>query len=175
MRLSSPEAREELAMPAQQGVGLDDKQGRSPGTKTAGKQYQERAISRRAAWALDAPLQDDELLPEECILEDECRLTTQQIGQAPDQEGDGSRFRGNVQMPTEDLPDAAAHSGKTPEEVGEHGGPSQCGLRLSAVRLDCDPSLQPPCTSGDIRADVLIGQDSRETACPRGTIHLNHG
>jgi hypothetical protein len=67
-------------MPPQQGVGLDDEQGLSPGLQAAGQQHQKRAVGWRAARALDAPLQDEELLPEKRILEDECGLTAHQIG-----------------------------------------------------------------------------------------------
>ena len=64
----------------------------------------------------------DHALPEERIFEDQCRHTSYQISQRPDQERGDSQLSGGKKMPMESLCDAVAGGGKTLEKLGEHDG-----------------------------------------------------
>ena len=94
-RLPAPALAKELAVPPQQGVGLDDEQGMMPNAEAAGQQHQQGPVSWRATRALDATPQDDELLTEERILSDEFRFAPHQIGQCADDEWSSGWFRGD--------------------------------------------------------------------------------
>lgn len=122
---------------------LPDQEFPHPTGEATGQQHQQRAVGRCAARALDAPLQDNELLPEERILEDECGPRAHQIGQRPDEERGGSRFHGGEERPAAGLRDVAAGGGETLEELGEHGGCSEYDVAggSGAVRLPSQSTI----------------------------------
>ncbi len=76
-------------MPTQHGVGLDDQQGRAPEARPAGEDDEEDAVERCQPWPGNVAVEDDELLPQECILRDEGWLTPHQIGRG--REGESAR------------------------------------------------------------------------------------
>ncbi len=67
-------------MPAQHGVGLNDQQGRAPEARPAGEDDEEEAVERCQLRAGGVAVEDDELLPQECVLSAEGRRTSRYIG-----------------------------------------------------------------------------------------------
>ena len=67
-------------MPAQQGVRLDEEQRVPRGTQAAGQQHQQRPIRLGATGSLDLPLQDDQLLAQEGVLQQQVASTAGEIG-----------------------------------------------------------------------------------------------
>jgi hypothetical protein len=61
-------------MPSQQGVRLNDHEGRLPGWEPAGDVDKESAITPGEGWALGVSLEDNELLAQESVFEDQFRL-----------------------------------------------------------------------------------------------------
>jgi len=112
-------------MPPQHGIGLDDQQRLSPGAQAAGQQHQERPVGAGAARALASPLQDDQLLPKERVLEDEFGLGPRQIGQRAGDERRPRRLARGQEVATKSMRGAACGRGEPLEEVGEHGGRSE--------------------------------------------------
>ena len=96
-RLSAPEAVEQVAMPAQQGIGLYNEQALAPGVHTAGEQDQQGPVNARAARALGTPSQDDQLLSKERVLGDELRLAAGYIGQRAGDKRSSARSGGDQQ------------------------------------------------------------------------------
>ena len=88
-------------MPAQERVRLDDQQGLPPATDAAGKEHEHRAVGRGAAGALDAALEDRELLPQQDILSDQLGPTAAQIGERPRNERGCDRLRRSGEVAAE--------------------------------------------------------------------------
>jgi hypothetical protein len=99
-------------MPAQEGFRLDDEQALAPGPQAAGQQDQQRAIPGGAARPCDRAPQDDQLLPEQRILEDEFGLAAGKIGQRAGEERSGSGAGGSQEAITEHLRYRASRSHK---------------------------------------------------------------
>lgn len=66
-RFSPPIAAEELAMPAQQSVRLDDEKSATPVLSAAGQKTQTDAIAGGECRTFDLPVEDDELLTEQGV------------------------------------------------------------------------------------------------------------
>ena len=64
-----PDSPEQVTMPAQDGVRLDDEQGLFPRAQPAGHQDEQRSVTLGQHWAFDLSLQNDELLAQEGILQ----------------------------------------------------------------------------------------------------------
>ena len=58
----SPEVGKQVAMPAQQGIGLDNQQGLSPGQQLTGQQHQEQAIFPSEPRLLALSMEHDQLV-----------------------------------------------------------------------------------------------------------------
>ncbi len=77
---SPPPARPEPgAVPAQQGLGLDEEQGRAPGADPAGEEHQERPIRWPHVRTFDAPTQHEQSLAQEGVLGEQLRPTPHQV------------------------------------------------------------------------------------------------
>ena len=79
LRLAAPDQAEQLAMPAEEGVGLDDKEGLSPEGRRSCQQKKPEAVSIAQFRAFDLAMEDDELVPEEGIFGDEMGSTANRI------------------------------------------------------------------------------------------------
>lgn len=67
--LDAPEESEPLAVPPEQGLGLEDQKGLSPRAEAAGEEQQGETVGAGAAWPLKLALKDEKLLTEQGILE----------------------------------------------------------------------------------------------------------
>jgi hypothetical protein len=101
--LSAPEATKQVAMPAQQRIGLHDEQALAPGAHMTGQQDQHGPVDARAARTLGTPSQDDQLLPEEGIFGNQLGLAADKIGQRAGTQAVGGRFRACPQTRAESL------------------------------------------------------------------------
>ena len=69
--LAAPDEAEQLTMPAEEGVGLDDEEGLFPEGRCSGQEQESDAVLIADLRAFGVALEDDELVPEEGILGDE--------------------------------------------------------------------------------------------------------
>jgi hypothetical protein len=90
--LVSPEVLEHVAMPAQQGIGLDNQQGLSPGGELTGKQHQEQTIfpSEPRSFALSS--EHDQRVAQQGIFEEEVGFAAREVGYCPDWDCVDDRF-----------------------------------------------------------------------------------
>jgi len=119
-RLPPPVPTEQLAMPAQERVRLDDQQGLLPGPDATGEQHQERPIGRCATRALDAAPQYEELAAQEGILGEEGGPTAHEVGERArrNRRFGGSR-RGEQALPKR-AGEGSSELGTTAEEASQH-------------------------------------------------------
>ncbi len=69
-----PEALEPCTMPAEERLWLENEEGLRPGWEAAGEEQEGEAVAAGQARLVDLALKDDELLPEESVLEQEFGL-----------------------------------------------------------------------------------------------------
>ena len=85
--LEPPEQPETLAMPAQERIGLDDKEGFLPSPDPAGEEDEPRAIGWGESWLVNLAVEDDELLAEERVLGNEFGIATSEIEGRAEKDG----------------------------------------------------------------------------------------
>ena len=78
---------EALAIPAQEGIGLEDEERFLPTVGPAGEEDDPEAIGLGEAWFLDQVLEEDQLLAEESILGDELGLGAGDIARYGENDG----------------------------------------------------------------------------------------
>ena len=66
-------------MPAQERIGLDDKEGFLPPPDPAGEEDEPRAIGWGESWLVNLAVEDDELLAEERVLGNELGIAASEI------------------------------------------------------------------------------------------------
>lgn len=81
--LVSPDQSEQLAMPAEEGIGLDNEEGLSPEWCGSGQENQPDAVLIAELGAFDVALQDDQLLPEEGVFGDKVGFAANRIPSRP--------------------------------------------------------------------------------------------
>ena len=113
--LSSPDDLEEVSMPAQQRLGIDDVQSVPPSAAQPGQDEQEQAIIVVEPRSSDAATQDDDLLTEQSILGQELRACA---GEIPG--GTDPRLRRRAGGSKQTL-DCAAEGTDQGERVHGHG------------------------------------------------------
>ena len=79
LRLAAPDQAEQLAMPAEEGVGLDDKEGLSPEGRRSCQQKKPEAVSIAQLRAFNLAMQDDKLVPEQSVRGNELGLAAHGI------------------------------------------------------------------------------------------------
>jgi len=99
---------------------LDDEQRLPPRADPTGQEDKERAISRCAARALDTPPQDEELLPQQCILGHEGRLTPREVGERPREDDRGGWLRRRYEAVLEALREVLTETGDPMVDVSQH-------------------------------------------------------
>ena len=77
--LEPPEQPEALAMPAQEGIGLEDEEGFPPTPDPAGEEDEPEVVGWGEAWLADLAVEDDELLAEEGVLGNELGLAASEV------------------------------------------------------------------------------------------------
>jgi hypothetical protein len=110
----------EVAVPAQDGLWLDDEQRVTPGGQPTGEQDEDGAVGAGAAGALHAASEDEELLAEEGVLEQEVRLAAPQVGHGADEEGSGRGLGEGAQTSLEDVDEGTRSGGQVVEQVDQH-------------------------------------------------------
>ena len=78
-RLAAPDDLEEVAVPAEQGLGLDEVEGVPPGPVESREQDHEQTVAVVEEGTLDRTTRDDELLTKHRVLGDELELRTGDI------------------------------------------------------------------------------------------------
>jgi hypothetical protein len=66
-----PQPAKDIAVPADQGIWLDDQQRLLPGSQPAGQQHEQHPLTRPGSGAFHLPVEDDQLLAQERIFQDE--------------------------------------------------------------------------------------------------------
>ena len=74
-------------MPAQERIGLDDQQGRSPAWQLAGQEDKEGPVTPGEGGAFPLPLQDDELLTKQRVFQYQFRFAAGEIPGCADSQG----------------------------------------------------------------------------------------
>ena len=82
--LVSPEVLEQVAMPAQQSIRLDNQQGLSPGGYLTGKQHQEQTIFPRELQSFALSSEHDQLVAQQGIFEEEVGFAACEVGYCHD-------------------------------------------------------------------------------------------
>lgn len=77
--LPPPDEAEQLTMPAEKGVGLDDEKGLSPERPCPGQEKEPQSVTIAELRAFGMALQDDQLVPQEGVLGDELGLAADGI------------------------------------------------------------------------------------------------
>jgi len=116
-----PVPAKQLAVPAQERVGLDDQYGLTPSADTAGQEHQQCSVDGAEAGPLDAAAQDGELVPKEGVLGHERRLTPRQVDEGADSDGRGGRAGSGQQSVTDALDGGASERDQAMEQAGRHG------------------------------------------------------
>ena len=84
--LAAPDQAEQLAMPAEEGVGLNDEQGLLPEGRRPGQEQEPDAVPIAELRVFDLALEDDELVPQEGVLGDKLGLAANGILNHADEE-----------------------------------------------------------------------------------------
>jgi len=132
-RLLPPVPTEQIAMPAQERVGLDDQQGLLPGPDATSEQHQERPIGRGAARALGAAPQDEELLAQQRVLGDEGGPTAHEVGEGTNHDALFGGLRRDGQAVLEGASNGSPELGTATEQANEHRGSSSRTSSDSAI------------------------------------------
>ena len=77
--LAAPDQAEQLAMPSEERIRLDDEEGLFPEGRRSGQQKKPESVSIAELRAFDLALQDDELVPEQSVLRNELGLAANRI------------------------------------------------------------------------------------------------
>ena len=120
-RFTPPDLAEQLPVPAQERIGLDEHEGRPPGADTTGQEHQQRAVGRGAAGALHTPLEHHQLLPQQRVLGDQFPLAAGQIGDCAGDECGRGGFGGRQETVAESLQGEASGAGGAVQETSERG------------------------------------------------------
>src|ERR1035437_8476428 len=125
-----PEEAKPLPMPTEERVRLDDEEGLSPGTYFPGQQHEEHSVGAGQPWLLDAPTQDDELLPEKGVLGNQLRFGPREVGKRTQDLASISRLGPSQKSPADHFYSVADHLFETRAQGEQHG----LILQVGAIR-----------------------------------------
>ena len=117
--LSCPDSTEQIAVPTQNGVRLDDDQSLPPQAQLAGQEDDGSAVAPEELGMLDLPLEHAQLLTEEGVFEDQFCLGAGDIEDSIECEGMVVRLGPLAKRPFDGLPKRTNASWDTGKEI--HG------------------------------------------------------
>ena len=79
-------------MPTEHGIRLDDVEGLLPGAQLGGQQDEECPVAPRQCWSLRVPVEHDELLAQQSVLEHQLRSAARQVDGGVEDSGIVSRL-----------------------------------------------------------------------------------